>query len=151
MVAALRQAGFDVVGTDITRGVDFLKTDAVPDGVVALVTNPPYGLAQEFIEHALSLDEIRITAMLLRVDYDSAATRQHLFARCPMFAKKVVLTKRIRWIEGSTGSPSYNHAFFVWDREWRGPPVIAYAGDAQGGVPKADVIAARPMPISLSE
>jgi len=43
-------------------------------------------------------------AMLLRTDFDHAKTRWHLFSDCPAFACKIVLTKRIRWIENSTGS-----------------------------------------------
>jgi hypothetical protein len=44
-----------------------------------------------------------------------------------MFAKKVVLTKRIRWFEDSNGSPSFNHCWMIWDRQHRGPPTLAYA------------------------
>jgi hypothetical protein len=39
-----------------------------------------------------------MVAMLLRTDFDHAATRAHLFASRPMFAKKVVLTKRITMV-----------------------------------------------------
>jgi len=103
MVAALRQTGFDVVGSDITQGVDFLR-QAPETGVSAIITNPPYALARVFIERALHFDDTRIVAMLLRTDFDHAASRAHLFSDCAMFAKKVVLTKRIRWFEGSNGS-----------------------------------------------
>jgi hypothetical protein len=65
--------------------------------------------------------------MLLRTDFDHAATRAHLFASCPTFARKVVLTRRIRWFEQSAGSPSFNHCWMVWDRLHRGPPTLAYA------------------------
>src|SRR5215471_2122152 len=51
-------------------------------------------------------DDTRIVARLLRTDFDHAARRAHLFADCAMFAKKVVLTKRMRWFEDSNGSPS---------------------------------------------
>ena len=44
--------------------------------------------------------------MLLRVDYDSAATRRHLFADNPAFALKVVVTRRITWFEPKIYSPS---------------------------------------------
>jgi hypothetical protein len=125
MVAVLRQAGFEVLGTDVTAGTDFLCSSP-QGGVRAIITNPPYALAREFIEHALRFDAVRITAVLLRTDFDHAATRAHLFADCPAFAKKLVLTKRIRWIEGSTGSPSFNHAWFMWDGAHRGPPKLAY-------------------------
>jgi hypothetical protein len=38
MIAALRQAGFDVVGNDIAQGVDFL--DQAPEtGVSAIIAN----------------------------------------------------------------------------------------------------------------
>jgi hypothetical protein len=67
----------------------------------------PYALAQEFIERALHFDDTRIVAMPLRTDFDHAASRAHLFADCAMFAKKVVLTKRIRCFEDSNGSPSF--------------------------------------------
>jgi hypothetical protein len=126
MVAALLQVGFDVVGTDITQGVDFL--DDPPElGVRAIITNPPYALAREFIEHALHIAGSRIVAMLLRTDFDHAASRAHLFANCPMFAKKVVLTKRIRWFEDSNGSPSFNHCWMIWDQQHQGAPTLAYA------------------------
>jgi hypothetical protein len=46
-----------------------------------------------------------------------------------MFAKKVVLTKRIRWFEDSNGSPSFNHCWMIWDRQHRGPPTLAYASE----------------------
>jgi hypothetical protein len=68
MVAALRQAGFDVIGSDITDGVDFLHYAPPQTGISAIITNPPYLLAREFIEHALHLDGVRVVAMLLRTD-----------------------------------------------------------------------------------
>jgi len=126
MVAALRQAGFDVLGTDIADGVDFLH-QAPPVDVGAIITNPPYALAQQFIERALSVDDNRIVAMLLRTDYDHAASRAHLFADCPVFAKKVVLTRRIRWFEDSKGSPSFNHCWMIWDQQHQGAPTLTYA------------------------
>jgi hypothetical protein len=64
--------------------------------------------------------------MLLRSDYDHAATRGYLFDQ-PPFAKRIVLRRRIRWFENSTGSPSFNHAWFIWDWTWKGAPIIRYA------------------------
>ena len=117
MVAALRQAGFEVIGTDIADGVDFLHRPPPTRDIGAIITNPPYALAREFIERALHFDGVRVVAMLLRTDFDHPATRSHLFTGCPMFAKKVMLTKRIRWFEDSTGSPSFNHCWMIWDRQ----------------------------------
>ena len=65
--------------------------------------------------------------MLLRTDFDHAKTRQHLFANCEAFAKKLVLTRRIKWFEDGGSSPSFNHAWFIWDWQHEGPPTMAYS------------------------
>jgi hypothetical protein len=128
MVRALTKFG-DVLGTDIDiAGNDFLKCIVSPwhKPIDAIITNPPYILAREFIEHALRLmNPTGLVAMLLRTDYDHAAGRKHLFAD-PSFAKKVVLRKRIQWFEDSKGSPSFNHAWFIWDHQHQGAPTLAY-------------------------
>ena len=51
-----------------------------------------------------------LVAMLLRTDFDHAASRLHLFSKCPAFTRKVVLTKRIVWFDGPKAAPSFNHA-----------------------------------------
>jgi hypothetical protein len=107
------------------RGDDFLKIVNRP--WAAIITNPPYALAQEFIQHALRLTKPNgLVAMLLRTDYDHAKTRQHLFGGCPQFAKKLVLTRRIVWFDGPNAAPSFNHAWYLWDWIHSGPPTIAY-------------------------
>jgi len=127
MVRALEAAGFRVTAADIDQGYDFLSFNGTaPD---AIVTNPPYELATEFIDHALRITEERkgIVAMLLRTDFDHAKTRGRLFGDHPAFHRKIVLTKRIRWFEDSKGSPSFNHAWFIWDWRHQGAPTLAYA------------------------
>lgn len=127
MVGALASAGFKVIGSDITSGHDFLvQTFAKP--FRAIVTNPPYELATEFIERGLArMPADGLVAMLLQTDFDHAKTRRHLFADCASFAKKLVLTRRIRWFENSSGSPSFNHAWYLWNARHHGPPTLAYA------------------------
>jgi len=116
-----------IIRTDISDGVDFLKC-ARSDGADAIITNPPYEIATEFIEHALNLMEPHgLVAMLLRTDFDHAKTRAPIFAKHRAFAKKVVLTKRIKWFEDSKGQPSFNHAWFIWDWRHHGAPTLAYA------------------------
>lgn len=133
MVRVLRNQ-FLVLATDVQGGTDFLKVEALPNpGIRGIVTNPPYDLAEEFCAHALKLTAPvkGFVAMLLRVDFDSAKTRAHLFRDCPAFAKKIVLTKRIAWFVEADGkpkaSPSYNHCWMLWNHDHVGPPTIAYA------------------------
>lgn len=127
-----------------------LATDIVPDAADVfeqdffdcadsdgwdIVTNPPYGkqsrLAVRFIEHALKLTRPYggKVAMLLKVGFDSADGRRHLFADHPAFAVEYRLTKRIRWtnFDQKDNGPTENHFWAVWD--WRkrpGPAVKAY-------------------------
>jgi hypothetical protein len=123
----------DVTATDIHDqegiSINFLTVIEPIDGPHdAIITNPPYELATEFIERSLAFQRAfrGIVAMLLRTDFDHAKTRQHLFGGHPAFAKKVVLTKRIKWFEDSMGSPSFNHAWFIWDWQHQGAPTLAY-------------------------
>jgi hypothetical protein len=105
---------------------DFLQCPP-HDGADAIITNPPYELATEFVQRALgNVPNGGIVAMLLRTDFDHAKTRGHLFAKHPSFAKKVVLTKRIKWFEDSKGQPSFNHAWFIWHHGHQGAPTLAY-------------------------
>jgi hypothetical protein len=129
MADTLRKAGFEVSATDIETGDDFLKANQLCNSHIrAIVTNPPYALAEDFIEHALRLTKPvnGTVAMLLRTDFDHAKTRQQLFGQCRCFWTKLVLTKRIRWFEDSKGSPSFNHSWFLWDWQHRGLPTLAY-------------------------
>jgi hypothetical protein len=126
------QKYYDVLGSDIYLGTDFLASQMPDTSVRRIMTNPPYELATEFCEHALRLTEPvgGMVMMLLRTDFDHAKSRSHLFRDCPAFAKKVVLTKRIVWFEpepGSKGkSPSFNHAWFIWDWQNDSAPTITY-------------------------
>lgn len=126
MARVLDQAGNVLTASDISSGDDFLSAKCSLHQ--AIVTNPPYILAREFIEHALELmcPQDGVVAMLLRTDFDHAKTRQHLFSDCAQFAKKIVLTRRIQWFEDSKGSPSFNHAWFIWDWKHQGAPTLAY-------------------------
>lgn len=129
MAEVLRQHGMEVTATDITTGDDFLAAQTLRNSyITAIVTNPPYALAQEFIEHALRLTEPArgVVAMLLRTDFAHARTRQHLFGDCRQFWAKVELTKRIKWFQDSKGQPSYNHAWFLWSWAHDGVPMLAY-------------------------
>lgn len=61
----LKAAGYSVVSQDlvsydgadddIVSGIDFLMETKAPNGVSAIITNPPFKLADEFIRHGLSL------------------------------------------------------------------------------------------------
>lgn len=121
----------DVFEHALAYQADFLDAP-VHEGVDAIITNPPYNLAAEFCERALRLMEPvgGIVAMLLRTDFDHAKGRTHLFRDCPAFAKKLILMRRIVWFVEDDGkpkaSPSYNHAWMIWDWRHEGPATLAW-------------------------
>lgn len=128
MIRALEAPGRIVVHSDIETGTDFFNERFAMGGADAIVTNPPYESATEFVTRSLALMQNieGVVAMLLRTDFDHAKTRQFLFGTNRYFAKKLVLTKRIKWFEESKGQPSFNHAWFIWDWKHSGPPTLAY-------------------------
>jgi hypothetical protein len=139
MVNSLDAAGLEVFASDIHEHPDlddcrdFFAYKQAPKGTHGILTNPPYALATEFIEHAMKLMRVPdgLVAMLLRADFDSAASRSHIFADCPVFARKIVLRKRIVWFVQADGkpkaSPSFNHAWYLWDFQHRGAPALSWA------------------------
>lgn len=112
-------AGYKVASSDLhDHGFgltphDFLTCEPPPD-LAAIITNPPYELAVEFVTHSIALMQLRcgIVAMLLRNEWDCAATRTHLFNSLFL---KLVLTKRPKWAATDVASPRHNFAWFVWD------------------------------------
>jgi len=111
MVEVLKTWGCEVFASDIEERPnaiqgDFLQMDR-PEGVEAIVTNPPFGLATEFIEHSLRLMEPvgGYVAMLLPSDFDHAQSRTHLFRDCVQFSKRVILLRRIVWFVEANGKP----------------------------------------------
>lgn len=133
MCRVLTETEASVTGSDIAEGADFLKLNQLPHPMMdAIITNPPYEFATQFCEHALELmrEPRGVVAMLLRTDFDHAKSRRHIFGDCEPFYKKVVLTKRIVWFEPPPGekgkSPSFNHAWFIWDWDHKGDAELAY-------------------------
>lgn len=130
--------GHEVVSSDLNDygfeeqigTFDFLTATLPDPDIRAIVTNPPYGeMVEKFIRHSLELMKpVRgQVAMFLRNEYDCGSRRMDLFG-LPPFHKKIVVTKRPKWIAGSSGSPRHNYSWFVWDwRQVSGSASIAYA------------------------
>ena len=127
ILKVLRKAGYQAKGSDIKIGYDFLNDKWLWPGS-DIVTNPPFGpggrTAVRFIERALEVTGRR-TAMLLPADFDSGKTRVRVFRDCHQFAMKIILLNRIRWFNNTPGAG--NSAWYLWDRNYRSTPTLAYA------------------------
>jgi len=122
MVSTLQANGHQVVGTDLfdrgcgTGGVDFFSADPDAHPADALVTNPPFTLAEQFIERALLLDRYQVVAMVLKSQYWHAKSRESLFRRFPP-TWVLPLTWRPSFLEEERGNnPLMDVLWTVWDR-----------------------------------
>ena len=75
----------------------------------------------------MALSYADIVAMLLPMTFDAAKTRRDLFEEKP-FKAKYTITRRIRWenLEQKKNGPSTNHAWYVWDWQWKQKPIMGW-------------------------
>jgi hypothetical protein len=105
---------------------DFLFEMAAPTGIECIVTNPPFKLAGEFVEHALRL--VPKVIMLLRLAFIESERRANILdgghlARMYVFANRLPMMHRAGWA-GPKASPTTCFAWFVWDRHHQGDTTI---------------------------
>lgn len=131
IVKALRGAGHTVWATDLVDygleasefGVDFLMERQSRIDVEAIVTNPPFKLASEFVTHALAL--CPRVVMLLRLAFMESERRSPILddghlARVHVFRNRLPMMHRDGW-QGAKSTNTMAFAWFVWDRAHTGP------------------------------
>jgi len=137
IVNVLRAHGHEVVASDLMdygvpitcpgyRNVDFLTEHRAPEGTQLICTNPPFRLANEFVEHALDLCPRVI--MLLRLAFLESERRTGILeagtlARVHIFRRRLPMMHRDGWT-GPRASSGIPFAWFCWDRDHSGPPTL---------------------------
>ena len=127
-----RRLGRTVIASDIVpyEGLhfarDFLGEIGMPAGVDTILTNPPFKLAEQFVEHALWLAPKVI--MLLRLAFLESERRCHILegrglARVHVFRKRLPMMHREGW-QGPKANSGMAFAWFVWIRGHTGPTII---------------------------
>jgi len=111
------------------KGVDFLKCNIPYPEVKCIITNPPYKLAQEFVEHALK-HASRKVAMLLPLSFLESQRRYKLHKWAPLKAV-YVFSRRIRCLKKSDPKELSKvkgtvFAWFVWDHYNQEDPTIGW-------------------------
>ena len=91
-------------------GVDFLACTSLPDGIEAIITNPPSNQTVKFVQHALELCPHGTVAMLLRHEW---ICRKWVPGR-ERLAKWVPVRGRLRWFAERSGNPRHNFAWGIW-------------------------------------
>jgi hypothetical protein len=107
------------------RDLDFLTEDFTGSQIANIITNPPYNLAQEFIEKSLELVNSKV-AMLLKLNFLEGQKRHQLFKNTPL--KSVyVFSKRLSFDKGNEkgkGNGLLAYAWYVWEKGYKGKPEI---------------------------
>jgi len=109
IVSFLEEKGLQVTSTEITEGQDFFDWD---EDVDLIFTNPPFSLAQEFIEH--SIERAQCVVMLLRINFLGSKKRYDFWQKNSPDAM-YVLSKRPSFTGKGTDATEY--AWFVWQKK----------------------------------
>lgn len=133
----LKSRGYIVRSTDlINRGygdgnIDFLETTEHFNGDI--ITNPPYSLAQKFVEHALDLVcEGNRVAMFLKLTFLEGKNRRLMFEKYP---PEVIYVSSSRlqcamngdfetYKKGSGSAIAYG--WFIWRKGFTGEPKVRW-------------------------
>ena len=121
IVNVLEAHGHKVLGTDIHplgkgKRADFFAV--TPRKVSNIITNPPFDLAVEFIEHAMKFEPDKV-AFVFKSSFWQAAGRQPLFQRHKP-ARIYPLTWRPDFM--GLGRPTMEVMWCVWERGYVGEP-----------------------------
>ena len=128
--------GVDLVdrGYPNTLVTDFLKHDFLGQKFDNVVTNPPYSLAQEFLEKSMEVvnDGGKI-AMFLKIQFLEGAKRREMFKKYPPKYIYVFSKRQNPWRNGSPvdekGKPwssTMCFAWFVWEKGFTGEPIVRW-------------------------
>lgn len=124
--------GHEVVSTDLINrgygigGIDFLKPtpfDAV--NFDAVITNPPFKYATQFVEKSLQIAPL--VCMLLRLAFVESERRDDFFKNYPpryiaVFRRRVRTSKNALFPDGESSATC--HAWFIWERGYKGNPEL---------------------------
>lgn len=136
LVREFEKAGYMVYASDLVdRGVgvqlDFLTTITPPVAGADIITNPPYSMAQEFVEHALNiLHDGGKVAMFLKIQFLEGKKRRELFDKHP--PKTIYVSSgRLRCamngdFEKYCKSNAVCYAWYIWQKGYHGDTVVKW-------------------------
>jgi hypothetical protein len=130
----LKSAGRSVVSSDIVdRGYPGTRVMSIFDAdhrytFPAIITNPPFKLAREFVDAALA--RAPYVAMLLRLAFLEGTARRPWFATVPLArvhvaSRRLPMMHRDGWTGPKAGS-AVCHAWFVFDKRHEGRPTVSW-------------------------
>lgn len=135
----LGKQGIHVFGSDIvdrgypnTKIIDFLETKYTWHGDI--ITNPPYSLAQEFLENAINaIEEGNKVALFLKIQFLEGKKRKEMFKKYPpktiyVFSERQNPLRNGSPVDekGKPWSSTMCFTWFVWEKGFQGNPIIKW-------------------------
>jgi hypothetical protein len=120
MVNVLREGGYWVEASDkydrnFGERRDFFDITALQDNIV---TNPPFGIAEDILDHALSLASSKV-CLLLRTAFLESQRRYRKFFRDRPPARVLVFTQRLSIYkngdQGDSAGGTTSYSWFIWE------------------------------------
>ena len=132
----LGRHGYDVFESDIepqsknVYALDFLHGYGDVPKCDAIITNPPYRYAQEWVEQSLAhLDEGQYLILFLKLTFLEGQKRRKMFEKYPPKYVYVFSRRQKCAINGDfdkTGSSATAYEWYVWEKGFTGAPQIKW-------------------------
>lgn len=136
----LKSHGYTVCATDLVNrgygvwGVDFFNINEPTD--MDIITNPPYSMAKEFVEHAMEIvtDEHKV-AMFLKLTFLEGQGRRELFRKYPpkivyVSTSRIGCAKNGEFKKDKNGNLKADSAvaycWYVWQKGFNGAPTLKW-------------------------
>jgi methylase of polypeptide subunit release factors len=122
----------DIFNLGLTGGIDFLKSNFHEGEYENIITNPPFSLAQEFIERALKIASKKV-AIFCKIQLLEGQSRKRMFENKNLktvyvFSRRVSpLWNGMEYDEkGKPWASTMCFAWFVWNKQYSGDPVLKW-------------------------
>lgn len=120
-------------GIDVNGGIDFLNpTLSYSRPIDTIITNPPFSLAQEFIEKALSITK-HYVIILAKIQLLEGEKRRSMFDNTPLkyiyvFSKRVSTLWNGQEVDenGKPWATTMCLAWYVWEIGYEGEPIVRW-------------------------
>lgn len=136
----LKSHGYTVCATDLVNrgygvwGVDFFNINEPTD--MDIITNPPYSMAKEFVEHAMEIvTDGHKVAMFLKLTFLEGQGRRELFRKYPpkivyVSTSRIGCAKNGKFKKDKNGNLKADSAvaycWYVWQKGFNGAPTLKW-------------------------
>ena len=136
----LKSHGYTVCATDLINrgygvgGVDFFNINEPTD--MDIITNPPYSMAKEFVEHAMEIiTDGHKVAMFLKLTFLEGQGRRELFRKYPpkivyVSTSRIGCAKNGEFKKNKDGNLKADSAvaycWYVWQKGFNGTPTLKW-------------------------